>query len=699
MRATKFCLTVFAAVPFLSAAYAAPTETVQVEARKPRAEVLPDRTIYTLDRDLQKSAGSLGDVLNDLPSVEVDAAGAVLLRGDANVTILIDGKPSPLVAGNRADALAEIPADSIERIEVITNPSAEFKANGSGGIINIITKKEKTPGAGGSIRSNIGNDGRMNVSASGHFSQGPVNLNASYGERRDVRLHAGSTVRSNGAQKLSSQDGAVKFIWGGRNAKLGAGIDIDPQNTIELEATYGGGSGRYTSQERDISDLSDVIRSGFGHASRENAQASFNYRRIVAGTDEKFELELTRGTHWELGTVDYTDVVTATGTGVFWQKRSEKERETETEIAASYVLPLSGGALLKGGYKFSEEANLFDNNGLWRNGMTADWAVDNSLTSLFRSNQAIHAGYLTYENKFGSLGVLGGLRLEQERLSTNLVTTGERHRSSELGFYPSLHLTYALSDTRQMKFSYSRRVNRPNDDDLNPALQYRDAFNVRAGNPFLKSEEIDSAELAYRFVGKRVDAQLSGYVRLTNNGITDVSRYIDNTVLMTTKANLARAIASGIEATLNGEIAKTLSWRLTASGAYNEIDPGAASIYQKQSGLSWNAKAGLDWQMTPNDSAQFNVTYTGKRLLPQGYREPTITANAGLKHDFDNGLAAVFTVNNLFDSFQHNTVLDSPGVHEVQKRSHPGRILYFGFVYTIGAKDNGGENGGGAEEE
>lgn len=561
-RGTGFAAT----LPFLAVcatAQQAPTakETVEVAGRRPAVQNLVDRQSYSIEHDLQGATGSISDVLKNLPSIEIDALGGLSLRGDPNVTILIDGKKSPLLAGSRADALEQIPADTIDRVEIITNPSAEFKAEGSGGIINIITKKTSELGYSGAIRVNVGNDGRANVSLSGAGKLGKLSLSGSYSERRDIRYRTGSLERTSGAQAIADQTSSAKATRWARQAKLSAGTEINDTNELELELSYAGRGGRTNSTEHDISALagaiSDYGRIGLFHQYAGSNQAVLGYTHRFPTKGEVFKFEVSRGKHWEREPADYTNIDTVTGLADYWQHQDFDQTEMETEVNASYVRPLASGATFKTGYTLQDEGNRFQNNGLYRDTTMAGFASDPTFYSNFILHRTVHAGYATYEDKFGSFGLMGGLRLEQEFLSTNERTLSEVHKSSDLSYYPSLHLTYDLSDAKQLKLSYARRVNRPDEEDLSPTRETRDAFNVRGGNPFLKAEEIDSIEATYQYTGDSLDALVTGYVRRTKNGITDVSYYISPTILLTTKDNLARAIATGGRRPSTGISSKT----------------------------------------------------------------------------------------------------------------------------------------------
>ena len=672
-------------------------ETVTVKATRPAVQVLPDRVVYSLDKNIQSSTSTLSDVLRNIPSVNVDIEGNVSLRGDSNVTILIDGKKSPLLAGNLADALQQIPAEMVDRIEVVTNPSAEFRAEGSGGIINIVLKKNKELAASGIVRVNFGNKGRLNASASGNIKIGRLALNGGYGERRDVGRFITSTVRSDGTNLQSTQNIASQSKYSGRYAWLGADLDLNGRDDFNLGGSYNRFGGHFSTLEHDVAlaDASDIMRDGLSLWQREGAGVWLGYSHKFAAKDEELSLELSRYTSWGLNLANYTNFPTGSDVADLLQSRQSISRDTNTEFKADYTLPLRALGKLKLGYDLQNDTSLSNNNGLYRNSTTADWIPDSTFINDFTLDRTIHAFYVSDEKHFGRFGVMSGLRLEQDFLSTDLITTGETHNTQTLGFYPSVHLSYALTDTQLLGLSYSRRMNRPGTYALNPAKYSSDAFNAWAGNPYLKPEQVDSFEASYRRTADSYDAVVTGYYRATYKGITNVYRYLSDTVLLTTFDNLARRMASGVETTVNATPLAGVTLRASGSVDYSEFNPGASGFGTKQSGINWNIKGGIDWQATPKDLIQFNAQYTGKQRFPQGYNDPNSSGDLGFKHSFEGGFAGVISINNLFNSWNRHTVLDAPGVFQDGRRSTLGRVYYAGLVYTFGgAKDTGETTGG-----
>ena len=208
------------------------------------------------------------------------------------------------------------------------------------------------------------------------------------------------------------------------------------------------------------------------------------------------------------------------------QSRQSVLRDTHNEFKADYTLPLPDKGKFKLGYNLQNDTSLSNNNGLFRELNNGRLEPRHHVYQLFHARSHHSRRYVSYEQHFGRFAVMSGLRLEQDFLSTDLKTTGEAHNTQTLGFYPSLHLSYALTDTQLLGLSYSRRMNRPATSALNPAKYSNDAFNVWAGNPYLKPEQVDAFEASYHRTAETYDAVVTGYYRATYKGITSVYRYL-----------------------------------------------------------------------------------------------------------------------------------------------------------------------------
>ena len=678
-------------------------ETVTVSGKKPAVQVLPDRTVYNLDNNIQSSTSSVSDVLRNLPSVDVDIDGNLTLRGDANVTVLIDGKKSPLVSGNLADALRAIPANTVERIEVITNPPAEYRAEGAAGVINIVLRKKVEPVSSGSLRVNVGSEGRFNASAFGSTKLGKVPLSVSYSESKNINKSDSSFVRSDGTALSSSLDFAMKtkMAFSMRMAMLFANYQANEANSFRLSGMYFRMGMHFNMAQRTSLLATETVTDSLLRLQTDSVQADLVYTHNFAAKGD-VSLDLSHSTSWGRSSFDST-CFNAADAADYCQSQHSTTRGNNTELKADYTLPFGAYTLptrdtFKAGYALRNEHSLDDAHGFLRDGAMADWTTDSA--TLFAFDRTIHAGYVSYEQKFGKFGVKGGLRLEHDIVNTELRTTGETHATTTTGLYPSLHLSYAIADTQQLTLAYTRRLDRPGAYALNPARHSSDAFNAWGGNPDLKSEQADSFETSYHDAGEKTDLIVTGYYRTTYKVITDVYRQLSDTVLLRTTDNLGRRMASGVEVNLNATLLSGLALRTSGGLAYNEFNPGALAIGKKQSGLGWTLKGGIDWQATPDDLVQFNAGYTGRQFFAQGYIKPTLNGDFGFKHKFGEQFAGVLSINNLFDSASRDTVLTTPGLNQTGHTSTPGPIFYVGLVYTFGGFNDteGAQNGGGNQD-
>ena len=445
-----------------------------------------DRRSYGIANDLQSTTGSISDALKNVPSVEVDLQGNVSLRGDPNVTILVDGKPSALFRGqSAAQALQALPAGSVERVEVITNPSAEFSPDGSAGIINLVMKKTHQAGESGSVRYNTGSAGRRNGGVSGAYNSDKLTVSGDAGFRHDPQHSVntddrtvfdppGAPVETN--HTVSDNRGPFDQ-WNVR-----AGVDYDANKTDRLSAEAHANQTflnffntehlrGFNSEgaENEVFDQTGQIKQV-----RDNRGGQLSWRRS-AGLDDEISLSGSHETTYERNENDFTNVTSLPAEPNDFQDIRNHNILALTDLRVDYKHPLAGDAKLKLGYELRVDDDSYDS--VAERGLDAAAAgPDPTLTNLFLYKQTINSAYVTYERPFGDFTVLGGLRIEDVALDLNQVTSAIVHDANTFDVYPTLHLGYRLSDNQQLSLSYSRRVSRPSPTDLNPFVIEQDAF-------------------------------------------------------------------------------------------------------------------------------------------------------------------------------------------------------------------------------
>jgi outer membrane receptor protein involved in Fe transport len=689
-----------ALVPGGAAASTAPdreSREIVVTGQRPAVERSIDRQVYTTSRDLQAATGSLADVLRDLPSVDVDAQGNVSLRGNDDVEILIDGKPSTLLSkDNRAEALQQMSAGEIERIEVITNPSARFRPDGASGVINIITKKHRKPGRSATLQASVGDDGRYNLSASGGYRRGPFTLNANLGYRVDeLRRSYAEGRRVTDPVTLAETDARQRSLLRNHRITRSAGLSLDyalaPRDTLSGGFSYSRRSGRPRITESDrFADANGVPfnaydRFGVGSEPQHSSQASAKWKHDFAASDHFLAVDFQRGETVESESRAYTRspiIPPGPASTTYQHPRTD---EAQDKLTIEYGRPLGAGAKLVIGYDLQHDQNRYRYEAGAIDPLSGAEIADPTVANNFGYDQRIHAFYATYERSLAnSWTVIAGLRAEDAIIRTHLVTGDLRSRQSYFRVYPTLHVEHALANNGALRFSYSRRVTRPQPNDLNPLGTFLDPFNLRTGNPNLRPQETDSFEASLQMKTGGVSWNAAPYLRNSRNLVGDVSRAISPTVLLTTKANIGRSRNYGLDLAASGKITSKLSWNSSGSVYSSRIDASNLGIADIRSITSFTLKASLDWRMSGRDLFQITGSRTGKTLTAQGFRLPSAGANFGYRRTLREGLVAVFTLSDMFDSLRERTVIDSPGLHDLIRRRRAVRTATLALLWTPG---------------
>jgi outer membrane receptor protein involved in Fe transport len=661
-----------------------------------------DRKSYGIASDLATTTGSISDALRNIPSVEVDPQGNVSLRGDTNVTILLDGKPSGQFKGaTAAQALQAMPADSIERVEVITNPSAEFSPEGSAGIINLISKKTRKAGGSGSLRLSYGDHERRQAGITGAYNSDKLTLSGDANGRWDPQPVNGVDDRQllDGAghtlslSQIQNDNFTHIDLWGGR-----AGIDYDADKTLRLS-----GEARFNHFDIDTAfhqvlqgeDATGTLNqayvsAGRGTFGRGDGEAQASLRKTFAGDDHTLSLSLSRERIDEERDVGETSAISLpSASNSFFEIRTFNNL-TQTQAKADYARPMPGDGKLKAGFDLRTDDNHYDQAGL-RGPSLVSAGPDPTQTNLFLYKQTVDAAYATYEQPFGDWTVLGGIRLEEVELDLNQVTSGDVHDSRYFRAYPTVHVADRLSDAQQLTFSYSRRVQRPNPEDLNSFRVESDPLNFHAGNPNLQPQTTDSFEAGYQYRAGGAFYLATFYYRRSEHGVTSVLTPLAGDAFLTTTANLTASRSAGLELVANGHLTKTLGYNVSSNLYWNEIDATGQGLEQlvdfagRRSAFEVGGRASLTWDPTPKDTFQFSANYNPKRLTPQGFTLPNFLSYLGYRHRFADNLFGLVTVQDPFDSLRFEQTIDTPTLKQRTDSHIHIRGVFFGVTRTFGS--------------
>ncbi|MDC7684864.1 TonB-dependent receptor [Asticcacaulis sp. BYS171W] len=648
--------------------------TVTVTGQKPIAKI--DRDVYDPKTDPDTPVSSASDALNKAPGVNVDPEGNVTLRGNSNVQVYINGKPSARTEGNfRAMTLQSMPADDIDTVEVMTSPSAQFGAEGGAGIINIVLK----PGRG--LRPNLfmnasaGSFGRYNAAVQGgtgkdlgdkgtiSFSGGinvqhGVNKSRTEGFREYIRT-GGNTTTTSGGRTRSVSD----------NYGLRGNLEYAPnaKNTFTVEATYSDGKNEGRSndftEDRDAAGALTERYIGVTTNPDTTRQASsrlgFNHKGDQEGESFKADIRLTKGESTRDRFSTFTYMTASKNNSREFREGSE---DSTIAISTDYNRQLWGGVFATGfdlnSRTSSRDATQFNTDA--SGARTPDLRRTNAVTQ----DQDQSEAYVTYQRTFGEKwNLMSGVRVEQTHVSLNrrvwynpnpnpTANDPTYFETSYINYHPSFAAQYQLTDKMKLRYNYSHRVGRPSTDDLNPAIIYNSERSARQGNPDLKPAETHANELRYEYRdnAKNLTFTTTYFHRITENNAINRTTTIDpnNTpldtsddVVLTRRENGGEGLENGFDIMYDQRFTK-LTINLQATVKHDKQPPRSGTSSGISELDSVNGRVRIGYNFTPRDRAQVSFNAPVKQLNGQGYREQPLRWQASYRRPINNKLS--FTV-------------------------------------------------------
>ena len=670
-------------------------------AARPREQILLDRRIYSVAADLQAATGTAADVLNQIPSVDVDANGNISLRGDPNVTVLVDGKPSAQFSGaNRGASLQQFPAQDIDRIEVMTNPPAEYKAEGTAGVINIITRRNRKPGLSGTANLSLGDKHRFVAGLSVDDNVGKFKLSAGVTLRQDERERKDTDDRSavdpaTGATEKSLEVVDERFTRLTPSIKLAADYDFGDRQSLSLSFDRRERSGQHNFLQQDQSGPTTgapetvTERHSDGHEYDVFEDEGLRFDEKFGRQGKLLSLSFQRSLYDARYNYAYLNDNLLPAAPPSRDSLRLRENYVVLTASADYTMPLGRGRSLKFGYDLEDDTAYLVHVGQNIDSATGQGVNNPAITNQFHYHQQINAAYGQYEAAFGKWIVQTGVRLEQNNIDDLLVTGDIETRQSYFRVYPSLNLDWDLGRDGKVSFSLSRRVSWPDADDINPFVDSQDIYNLRAGNSALLPQDTWSYEIASSGKFKTLEYLLTAYYRFDRDRATQVTEPVSGDVTLTTSQNLPKSKSTGFEFSANGKLGSRLAYALSGNLFYNQIDDGTLAPGGPRETVGLNAKSSLDWRPTVADTAQISFSRTAAHLTPQGYVSATDLVNLGLRHQLWGGLSAVMTVTDLFDGQRYDRIVTTPTLQDNYSRHLFGRVAYVGLNYSFGLSKKG----------
>ena len=663
-------------------------DEVVVRAEKSQTEFRLDKRVFNVGKDLSSTGASALEVLNNVPSVNVDIEGAVSLRGSQGVQILINGKPSVL-ASEQGNALGTITADMIQQVEVITNPSAKYDAEGTSGIINIIIKKEERKGINGSATINTGIPHNHSFGLSLNRRTEKFNLFSQLGvgyrelpndnENINRDLVNNTTVFSEGKEFRNET-----FY----NLILGTDYHINKNNILTL-------SGSFAYEVEDQPSLTNF--------SLENADGDitsiWNRNETTEATNPKYRYELQYKSDLK-GHKDHALLISALG-NFFGKKQSSEffntvtlgtvnfdDQQTETDFqegkytfSVDYTKPFSDKITFETGgqYVLNNVSNDFE----VRNSINGEWVADASLTNLFEYNQNVLGIYGTGAYEDDKWGIKLGLRMENTDLKTLLVNTNEKNDVNFTNYFPTVHTSYKLTEAFSIQGGYSRRIFRPRLWDLNPFFNIRNNFSIRTGNPDLLPEFTDSYEISSIYIVGKTSLNFGVYRRYTTDVVERVS-FFENNVNTTKPLNIGTNRATGVELNAKYSASNKLSFNGDFNYNYFKREGELEATSFDFSADQWSAKVTSKMKFPSDIDFEITGQYRSKFQTVQSEVSGNLFADLGVRKKIMKGKGVLnLSVRDLFASRirESETSQDDFYFYSFRQR---GRFITFGFSYGFG---------------
>lgn len=684
---------------------------VTVTGQRATMKLEVDRKSFDVGQLISNAGQSASDVLDNVPSIEVDNDGNVSLRGNSSVEVWINGKASGLTSDNRAQILQQLPAESIDRVEVIDNPSAKFSAEGSAGIINIVLKKDRKAGYYGSVQAGGDTRGGANTSFNVNYNSRLIDsyINLGYRHRANTG-HMESQQTSNTYNQTYDSDSKQR----GNNFFTRAGVTLHATTKDDFSLSgmlmHGGGNSHsytpyiYTAMANGLNNyqLDRINRSRTGMDMRYgefNYRHSFNDKHFIDFTADLSSWKMN-GDNWYQ---DSTVVVGIDDVTYSYQYRPQYINNHRKELKLEYENQVTKSFKIEAGYNgnFSREntpqESYMDNTSF--DGTNA--SEDKLFFNRFIYKQDLHAFYTTLSYKFGALSLMGGLRGEYWRVNTESYTWEQEHdaalreqpfKKDYFQLFPSVFMSWQMTETQQLQLNYTRRLRRPWGGQLNSFRDTRDATTVSFGNPYLTPEFSNSFSLNYLKQWNDHSLLVSAYYRPTTDVIQRISyKNQEDGLFYQTSMNVAKSVSTGLEMTVKNKLWRILDLTTSANAYYYRLNgfsydiDGQTVTGNSDHNFTWNARMTASLMLPYDISIQSTGRYTARQVITQGYRKANYSIDFGARKNFFNKLFTL-SVNcrDLLDSRRFETFTSGPNFtrHQINRRG--GRRMSMTLTWNFG---------------
>ncbi len=687
-------------------------DEVEIVAEKTTVQIRLDKKIYNVGKDLTVRGGTVSDVLDNVPSVSVDVEGNVALRGNDNVRILINGKPSGLVGLNSTDALRQLPAESIDRVEVITSPSARYESEGTAGILNIILKRSKLQGLNGAITTNVGYNPSAGINGNINYRTGDINIfNTSGYSYREAPGNSFSSTQYKSSGNFLDETNEFDRIRKGLTTNFGVEWYVNETASLTTSFLY-----RDSDNERKTTNFSEQFDSNRNLLSTtlrldpevekdKTIQYALNFQKNYddSGHVLTFDFQYEDSSENENSLVQVNDVTS--------ERVASLEDQRQILLKTDYVLPIGENSQFEAGYRGNFNTTTTDFQVELLDTDTNQFELSTDLTNVLNFREYLNAVYTQYGSKFNKFSFLLGLRLENTQLTIDQPTTGDYNKRNFTGLFPTVNLNYEISDRENVTLGYARRLRRPRGYFLNPFPSRSSVTNYFQGNPNLNPSYSGQFDLGYLKRFGKFTFNSSLYYSHATDAFNYVSfdtgefATVDGEqypIIQRTPINLATEDRYGFEFTLTYNPSR--KWRINGNFNFFQNDtkgdtPNGLSLDNSNS--SWFARINNKYTLPGEIDWQTNLNYRGPNEDAQNKSEGIFTTTMAFSKDLFNDRASIaFNVNDLFNSRKRQQTTSTPTYDAYSEFQWRERSFNLAFTYRFNQKKKRTERGsyGGDED-
>jgi len=669
------------------------TDEITVEDEKALMEFNDDKKVFNVDKLMNIQGGTVIDVLKKLPMVEVDANDNVSLRGSKNLMILIDNKPMKFAS------LKQLPADAIQNVEIITNPSAKYEAEGVTGILNIILKKSENTGIGynGYLFSGIRNNSAYNIGLGTDLKKNKWSffINGGSGKYKYKNESTSEVDYYNPESFLrskSSGDGDGKYYWGG----LGVEYQLHKDHNIGIESylNYNNFNNNSNSQSNNFNSSfllnSMYTNRYFGDGIWQNISGSIYYNGKFDKLGKELNVDIAyneakNGNNSNQNIFYYDSLSVPVPNTQSLQINRTDGYNKNLRIQVDYTNPFNDKTRLEAGYKGVFRANDNDFKSDTMNYFSGNVVNNENVTNHFKLSEFIDAVYGTFSHKIKGFRFKLGLRIEHTYTKGELITNGTDFKKDYTDYFPTLSFSQKIGMSNEIQLSYSRRITRPMIYRLNPFVNKYNSKFITMGNPELSPEYTDSYELSYMFISNIVNITPMAFYRNSKDVISNYSYTVDSNVTVTTYRNFSSGYSYGMDFMVSSHALKWWNLNSTFSFYKSKFKSNVTSDYSSEEGFSWRANIRSSFTFEGIINIELNYDYTGKKINATGSNVPMQSLDISVnKSFFEKKLTLGIRGEDVFKTRKWGGETNGIGVRTINNYNWDSRGVFFTLNYNFG---------------